>query len=140
LEPDREVIDVRLARIESCLSQLEPFGELSEMQFLARYDRYREAKKLVAAALATVASIARHLQKTTGRNGEEPMRTLVGMEVLDEEVAERLTRSLRLAGTLNRAHFDEDRDIVYDFVRSELDTLVAFARAVAAWMNGRETA
>jgi uncharacterized protein YutE (UPF0331/DUF86 family) len=138
VEPDRDIVDLRLARIEDCLGQLEPFRTLGELQFTSRYDRYHEAKKLVAAALNTVHQIARNLQRTIDGNGGDPVDFLRDRGVLESDLALRLSTNLRLLGTLSRAHFDEDRDIVYHFIRSDLGDLVAFGRAVTDWLDGRD--
>ena len=70
---DREVINLRLARIESCLGQLEPFSAMSELSFLARYDRYHEAKQILAAALNAVDQVSRHLQRAMGKRNDNPL-------------------------------------------------------------------
>lgn len=138
MKPDRDVINTRLARIEDCLGQLEPFSELSDWQFTARYDRYHEAKKIVAVALSTVAQIARHLQRRLDGKSDDPLDALVALGVVDASLGARLGHSVRLASTLSRAHFEEDRDILYGFIRSDLGDLAAFARAVTTYLDARE--
>ncbi len=134
---DREVINLRLTRIENCLGQLEPFSSMGELAFLARYDRYHEAKYILATALNAVAQIARHLQRSLGERNDDPMGDLVEAGVLEKDLGDRLRRQLRLLGTLAKAHFDEDRDILYQIISEELPDLAQFAREVTAWMDGR---
>ena len=135
MDLDREVINLRLARIENCLGQLEPFSTMGELSFLSRYDRYHEAKQILAAALNTVDQVARHLQRAMGKRNDDPLGDLKAAGVLEADLADRLRRQLRLLGTLSRAHFDEDRDILYQIISSELPDLAMFARAVTAWMD-----
>ena len=132
---DREVVNLRLSRIENCLGQLEPFSAMSEMAFLARYDRYHEAKYILATALNAVAQISRHLQRALGERNDDPMGDLVKAGILENDLADRLRRQLRLLGTLAKAHFDEDRDILYQIITEELPDLAQFAREVTAWMD-----
>ncbi len=134
---DREVINLRLARIENCLAQLEPFSSMSELSFLARYDRYHEAKYILATALNAVSQVSAHIQRSLGERNDDPVGDLMEAGVLEEELGDRLRRQLRLLGTLARAHFDEDRDILYQIVSEELPDLAQFAREVTLWMDRR---
>jgi uncharacterized protein YutE (UPF0331/DUF86 family) len=137
VKPDREVINLRLARIEDCLGQLAPFGELTELQFTSRYAQYHDAKRIMAAALNAVAHIARHIQRSLGGRAKDPWMDLVEYGVLDMSLGLRFKRHCHLLGTLARAHFDEDRDIVYLLLSTELPDFVEFARTITGWLDGR---
>jgi len=134
---DREIVNLRLARIEGHLAEFDEFGRLTRFEFTANYPNYLRAKAAVASTVFALANILRHVDRATGGRAEDPLGAAVEAGWLATDLAARLRNWIALEPIVARAHFDEDRDMIYDLVTTERASLVEFARAITTWMDAQ---
>ena len=132
---DRDVVNLRLARIEGHLAELEELERLSRYELTADYRRYRRAKAAVSSTVLALASILRHADRATGGKSADPLAAAVTAGWLPADLAPRLRSWLELEPILARSHYEEDRDLIYDLVASGRSALIELARAITAWMD-----
>ncbi len=132
---DREIVNLRLARIEGHLAEFDEFERLSRYKFTSSYPIYRRAKAAVTSTVFALANILRHVDRATGGRADDPLSAAVEAGWLPSDLAVRVRNWIDLESIVSRAHFEEDRDLLFDLVTTDRAALVEFARAITAWMD-----
>lgn len=129
---DRDLVQKKLARIVTCVSELRSLARLDAMRSDVREERFIE-HTLQLATQATL-DVASHIVSDESLGEPEANRKLFELlaraDWIDVELGQRLSLMAGFRNVLVHGYDDVDIDIVEDVVRHRLDDLLRFVEAI----------
>lgn len=123
-----------LARIEGRVVRLERYGRRSQEEFVDDEEGTAAAKYFLLTAIEDALAVANHIIASEGYRGPadyaDAFRVLAEERVLASPLGTRLEAMARFRNLLVHGYAKVDDARVHGFLRSDLDDLGAFVRAV----------
>ncbi len=133
-----EVVYERLRKLREVVSNLKSLQRISREEFVTSFHHYWLAERGLQLAAEILFDIGNHV--LAGEFGfspptyEEIPQKLHEHEVISEKLRERLRGLGGLRNILVHDYLDVDRDLLYVFLREELDCFGTFAEEVEAFL------
>jgi uncharacterized protein YutE (UPF0331/DUF86 family) len=132
---DREVFDLRLAKLEALLRDLRSLAGRDRASFLADRGLQAQAERWLQLAAECTLDLAHHLIADRGwktpATYREAFEVLCAEGVLDTSLAEQLQGWAGLRNVLTHLYLEVDHARLYEILRGELDQLERYAKALA---------
>lgn len=136
---DHDRVRTRLLDIAKALTRLRRFQEMSKGAFLADEDSQDIARSRLLTAIEAALSICYHLTaKQLQRVPEDYahcFRLLGEANIIDPDLAARLSRMARFRNRLVHLYWDIDYAQVYAIINQDLNDLDEFANSVAKLLS-----
>jgi uncharacterized protein YutE (UPF0331/DUF86 family) len=129
---DRELVDKKLARIVTCVSELRRLARPEAMRHDVREERFVEHTLQLAAQAAL--DVASHIVSDESLGEPQANRELFDLLArggfIDAELAQRLSLMAGFRNVLVHGYDEVDIAIVEDIVKNRLDDLLHFVDAI----------
>jgi uncharacterized protein YutE (UPF0331/DUF86 family) len=139
---DRSVFDLRLAKLEQLLENLEQLAVIERSDFLADPAVQAQAERWLHLAAECALDLANHLIADRGwrtpTTNRESFQVLAEQRALPNDLAERMEGWAGFRNILVHLYLEIDHDTVFDILTRDLDELRSYAAKLAEVAFGGE--